>query len=71
MDVELPAVGTPLYSACLAQTVDCVMLLLHSGRRLTAVIQVWVHAGKEVITPIIKVLRVISLVVIMKIQEGL
>lgn len=32
VDVELPAVGTPLYSACAAQTADCVTSLLHSGR---------------------------------------
>lgn len=30
-DVELPAVGTPLYSACVARATDCVMSLLHSG----------------------------------------
>lgn len=33
-DVELPAVGTPLYSACVARAADCVMSLLHSGIRL-------------------------------------
>ncbi|KAM3607040.1 uncharacterized protein V6R79_000989 [Siganus canaliculatus] len=30
-DVELPVVGTPLYSACLAQTAACVGALLRSG----------------------------------------
>ncbi|TWW80997.1 Ankyrin repeat and SOCS box protein 11, partial [Takifugu flavidus] len=30
-DVELPAVGTPLYSACAARAADCAMSLLHSG----------------------------------------
>uniref|UniRef100_H3D8S4 Ankyrin repeat and SOCS box protein 11 n=1 Tax=Tetraodon nigroviridis TaxID=99883 RepID=H3D8S4_TETNG len=31
VDVELPATGTPLYSACVARKADCVMSLLHSG----------------------------------------
>ncbi|XP_074551299.1 ankyrin repeat and SOCS box protein 11 [Halichoeres trimaculatus] len=31
IDMELPEVGTPLYSACTAQAADCVKLLLHSG----------------------------------------
>ncbi|KAM4608296.1 ankyrin repeat and SOCS box protein 11 [Polymixia lowei] len=31
IDLELPVVGTPLYSACLAQATDCVERLLHSG----------------------------------------
>jgi len=31
MDMELPVVGTPLYSACMARAADCVRLLLHSG----------------------------------------
>ncbi|KAM6986456.1 ankyrin repeat and SOCS box protein 11 [Aplochiton taeniatus] len=30
-DRELPGVGTPLFSACLAQASDCVQRLLHSG----------------------------------------
>lgn len=34
VDVELPATGTPLYSACVARAADCVMLLLRSGSRL-------------------------------------
>lgn len=32
IDMELPEVGTPLYSACTAQAADCVKLLLHSGK---------------------------------------
>lgn len=32
-DLELPAVGTPLYSACVARAADCAMSLLHSGIR--------------------------------------
>uniref|UniRef100_A0A4W6FEZ6 Ankyrin repeat and SOCS box protein 11 n=1 Tax=Lates calcarifer TaxID=8187 RepID=A0A4W6FEZ6_LATCA len=31
IDVELPVVGTPLYSACMAQAAACVEVLLHSG----------------------------------------
>ncbi|XP_034549995.1 ankyrin repeat and SOCS box protein 11 [Notolabrus celidotus] len=31
IDMELPVVGTPLYSACMAQSAACVKLLLHSG----------------------------------------
>ncbi|XP_035533152.1 ankyrin repeat and SOCS box protein 11 [Morone saxatilis] len=31
IDMELPVVGTPLYSACMAQAAACVDLLLHSG----------------------------------------
>ncbi|XP_020504442.2 ankyrin repeat and SOCS box protein 11 [Labrus bergylta] len=31
IDMELPVMGTPLYSACVAQAVSCVRLLLHSG----------------------------------------
>ncbi|KAM3862390.1 ankyrin repeat and SOCS box protein 11 [Diretmus argenteus] len=31
IDLELPAVGTPLYCACLAQATDCVERLLRSG----------------------------------------
>ncbi|XP_028249936.1 ankyrin repeat and SOCS box protein 11 [Parambassis ranga] len=31
IDMELPVVGTPLYSACLAGATACVELLLHSG----------------------------------------
>ncbi|XP_041663580.1 ankyrin repeat and SOCS box protein 11 [Cheilinus undulatus] len=31
IDVELPLVGTPLYSACTAKAADCVRLLLHLG----------------------------------------
>ncbi|XP_071775869.2 ankyrin repeat and SOCS box protein 11 [Centroberyx gerrardi] len=31
IDLELPGLGTPLYSACMAQTTDCVERLLHSG----------------------------------------
>nr|XP_046260475.1 ankyrin repeat and SOCS box protein 11 isoform X2 [Scatophagus argus] len=31
IDMELPVVGTPLYSACMSQAVACVGLLLHSG----------------------------------------
>uniref|UniRef100_UPI0037E80265 ankyrin repeat and SOCS box protein 11 n=1 Tax=Semicossyphus pulcher TaxID=241346 RepID=UPI0037E80265 len=31
IDMELPVVGTPLYSACTAQAAACVGLLLHSG----------------------------------------
>ncbi|KAM9851009.1 ankyrin repeat and SOCS box protein 11 [Aulostomus maculatus] len=31
IDVELPATGTPLYSACLAQAAACVDVLLRSG----------------------------------------
>lgn len=31
IDMELPVVGTPLYSACMAQAAACVMVLLHSG----------------------------------------
>ncbi|XP_034417565.1 ankyrin repeat and SOCS box protein 11 [Cyclopterus lumpus] len=31
IDMELPVVGTPLYSACMARAAACVRLLLHSG----------------------------------------
>ncbi|XP_038576687.1 ankyrin repeat and SOCS box protein 11 [Micropterus salmoides] len=31
VDMELPVVGTPLYSACLAGAAACVWVLLHSG----------------------------------------
>uniref|UniRef100_A0A3Q3KVU2 Ankyrin repeat and SOCS box protein 11 n=1 Tax=Labrus bergylta TaxID=56723 RepID=A0A3Q3KVU2_9LABR len=31
IDMELPVMGTPLYSACVAQAVSCVRLLLHSA----------------------------------------
>ncbi|XP_071003285.1 ankyrin repeat and SOCS box protein 11 [Oncorhynchus clarkii lewisi] len=31
IDLELPGVGTPLYTACLAQATDCVERLLQSG----------------------------------------
>uniref|UniRef100_A0A667YDD4 Ankyrin repeat and SOCS box protein 11 n=1 Tax=Myripristis murdjan TaxID=586833 RepID=A0A667YDD4_9TELE len=31
IDLELPGVGTPLYSACVAQATECVERLLHSG----------------------------------------
>lgn len=31
INMELPGLGTPLYSACMAQAAACVMLLLHSG----------------------------------------
>lgn len=31
IDLELPVLGTPLYSACLAQATACVRTLLHSG----------------------------------------
>ncbi|XP_060909415.1 ankyrin repeat and SOCS box protein 11 [Labrus mixtus] len=31
IDMELPVMGTPLYSACVAQAASCVRLLLHSG----------------------------------------
>uniref|UniRef100_A0A672ZXN9 Ankyrin repeat and SOCS box protein 11 n=1 Tax=Sphaeramia orbicularis TaxID=375764 RepID=A0A672ZXN9_9TELE len=31
IDMELPLLGTPLYSACTAQAASCVELLLHSG----------------------------------------
>ncbi|KAM8748594.1 ankyrin repeat and SOCS box protein 11 [Acanthopagrus schlegelii] len=31
IDMELPVVGTPLYSACMARAAACVGLLLHSG----------------------------------------
>ncbi|XP_029314857.1 ankyrin repeat and SOCS box protein 11 [Cottoperca gobio] len=31
IDMELPVVGTPLYSACMAQAADCVRVLLYSG----------------------------------------
>lgn len=33
-DVELPAAGTPLYSACVARAAGCAMSLLHSGIRV-------------------------------------
>ncbi|KAK2905948.1 ankyrin repeat and SOCS box protein 11 [Channa argus] len=31
IDMELPVVGTPLYSACMARATSCVYVLLHSG----------------------------------------
>ncbi|XP_031150829.1 ankyrin repeat and SOCS box protein 11 [Sander lucioperca] len=31
IDMELPVVGTPLYSACMARAAACVRVLLHSG----------------------------------------
>ncbi|XP_068591659.1 ankyrin repeat and SOCS box protein 11 [Cebidichthys violaceus] len=31
IDMELPVVGTPLYSACMARAAACVEVLLHSG----------------------------------------
>ncbi|CAJ1079579.1 ankyrin repeat and SOCS box protein 11 [Xyrichtys novacula] len=31
IDLELPVLGTPLYSACMAQAMTCVTLLLYSG----------------------------------------
>ncbi|XP_075959341.1 ankyrin repeat and SOCS box protein 11 [Anarhichas minor] len=31
IDMELPVVGTPLYSACMARAADCVEVLLHSA----------------------------------------
>ncbi|XP_070694506.1 ankyrin repeat and SOCS box protein 11, partial [Pempheris klunzingeri] len=31
IDMELPVVGTPLYSACMARAAACVTVLLHSG----------------------------------------
>lgn len=34
IDMELPVVGTPLYSASLAGSTACVELLLHSGNKL-------------------------------------
>lgn len=35
IDIELPVVGTPLYSACMAQAAACVGVLLHSGNLQT------------------------------------
>lgn len=31
IDLELPDVGTPLYSACMARAAACVEVLLYSG----------------------------------------
>nr|XP_020465168.1 ankyrin repeat and SOCS box protein 11-like isoform X2 [Monopterus albus] len=36
IDMELPVVGTPLYSACMARATACVELLLHSGADVQA-----------------------------------
>ncbi|XP_056145834.1 ankyrin repeat and SOCS box protein 11 [Lampris incognitus] len=35
-EVQLPVLGTPLYAACLAQKIDCVKMLLHSGADVQA-----------------------------------
>ncbi|XP_047457498.1 ankyrin repeat and SOCS box protein 11 [Mugil cephalus] len=36
IDLELPEVGTPLYTACVAQAVACAEVLLHSGADVQA-----------------------------------